>query len=120
MVSSLTQEGLDDAWNVMNNFKSTMVDSNIFIARRNEQRKKWMWNYVQFRLNEVHEWMKHCMNISLMNCPFRCSRNIPLLKKGAKTWKRLWHGKRQARGQRPMSLFRSFLTIGDDMLVFVA
>ena len=53
MMSSLTGFGLDDVTAAMEKFRSTMIDNEQWELRRAEQRKRWMWNYVNNRLLEV-------------------------------------------------------------------
>lgn len=58
LVSSKTGAGLDEAWEKLTNFKNALLENEEFHRRRSNQRKKWMWNYIQIRLldmfNEHH------------------------------------------------------------------
>ena len=37
---------MDEAWTKLLEFKRVMSDNGEFERRRNDQRRKWMWNYV--------------------------------------------------------------------------
>eukprot|EP00095_Tigriopus_kingsejongensis_P009342 maker-scaffold362_size196086-snap-gene-0.27 protein:Tk09342 transcript:maker-scaffold362_size196086-snap-gene-0.27-mRNA-1 annotation:"hypothetical protein CAPTEDRAFT_114900" len=53
LVSSLTREGLPDIWDVMTKYKDIMVENDELERKRANQRKKWMWNYINDRLVEI-------------------------------------------------------------------
>ena len=56
MMSSLSGEGLDKVWSSMCEYREAMSEDGRLEHRRAEQRKKWMWNYINYRLLEVrHE-----------------------------------------------------------------
>ena len=53
LVSSKLGTGLDDVWEKLNDFKHVLVENNKFQAQRSDQRKKWMWNYINNRLQDI-------------------------------------------------------------------
>jgi LAO/AO transport system kinase len=53
MVSSLTGDGLDAVWETMQKFKAIMEEDNMLEEKRAQQRKKWMWSYVNNRLIDL-------------------------------------------------------------------
>ena len=53
LVSALNNIGIDDVWNVMEEFRETMNESGELTEKRAEQRKKWMWSYIRHRLLDV-------------------------------------------------------------------
>ncbi len=69
MVSSLNGEGLKEVWEQLQAFRQVMLQSGEFEKRRAEQRKKWMWSYIQHRLLEVCKKMyAETLNSSLDRC----------------------------------------------------
>ena len=60
MMSSLTGEGLDKVWSSMCEYREVMAEEGRLEHRRAEQRKKWMWNYINYRLLEVCFQCKTC------------------------------------------------------------
>ena len=51
-ISSRSNEGIDDTWLALQDFKQTMIDNKAFEERRSAQQKAWMWQYIQHRLIE--------------------------------------------------------------------
>ncbi len=52
-MSCLTQEGLGEVWKTMEDFREVVVENGVLEQRRAEQRKQWMWSYVNHRLLDV-------------------------------------------------------------------
>ena len=53
MMSSLTGDGIEQVWESMSKYRNVMTDNDTLTTKRAEQRRKWMWSYVQARLMEV-------------------------------------------------------------------
>ena len=53
MMSSKTGEGLEQVQDNMNAFRSVMMETGEMERKRANQRKKWMWSYINNRLIEV-------------------------------------------------------------------
>lgn len=53
LISSKVGTGLDEAWERMVKFKNIMIESGDFYTQRSNQRKKWMWNYINNKLLDV-------------------------------------------------------------------
>ena len=53
LISSKLGTGLDKAWEKMTEFKNKMIDNGDFYTQRSNQRKKWMWNYINSKLLDV-------------------------------------------------------------------
>ncbi|XP_063841879.1 methylmalonic aciduria type A homolog, mitochondrial-like [Scylla paramamosain] len=49
-ISSLTQEGIPELWQVMLEFRRTMEDSGEFVGRRKTQRRAWLWTHLRDNL----------------------------------------------------------------------
>ena len=49
--SSLTGEGIDDLWHVIDKFKETVTTSGIFTSRRKEQTLAWVYSMVEENLH---------------------------------------------------------------------
>ncbi|XP_065883680.1 methylmalonic aciduria type A protein, mitochondrial-like isoform X3 [Dysidea avara] len=64
-LSSLNNEGISEVWNVMEEFRDTMLEVGTFEERRKEQRKTWMWNNVQWQL--MQKFQRHPEVVSMIN-----------------------------------------------------
>lgn len=53
MVSSLTGEGLQTVWETMTDFRTIMSENDELAKKRADQRRKWMWSYIQHKLVDV-------------------------------------------------------------------
>ena len=53
LISSKLGTGLDKVWEIMTEFKNKMIDNGDFYTQRSNQRKKWMWNYINNKLLDV-------------------------------------------------------------------
>ena len=52
-MSSKTGEGLDKAWDKLEEYRNTLSEVGEIDRKRGLQRKKWMWNYIQDQLLRV-------------------------------------------------------------------
>ncbi len=50
MASALTGEGMEEVWSQMGSFREAMAEGGEAERRRAEQRKRWMWSYLNHRL----------------------------------------------------------------------
>jgi len=55
-MSSRTGDGIKEAWEVMCDYKNTMINAGELDRRRAEQRKNWMWAYIQSNLLLVRQY----------------------------------------------------------------
>ncbi|KAG0711875.1 Methylmalonic aciduria type A, mitochondrial [Chionoecetes opilio] len=49
-ISSLTQEGIPELWELMQEFRHTMEESGEFVERRKTQRRAWLWTHLKDNL----------------------------------------------------------------------
>ena len=50
MASALHDEGIGEAWHVVEEFVAAMKTAKEFGVRRKLQRKLWMWNHIDWKL----------------------------------------------------------------------
>ena len=53
LISSKTGDGLEEAWQKLEEYRRVMMDNGDFERKRSHQRRAWMWNYINDRLLEV-------------------------------------------------------------------
>jgi putative protein kinase ArgK-like GTPase of G3E family len=55
LLSSKTGEGLDKAWEKLEDYQKALSEIGEIEEKRALQRKKWMWNYIQDQLLRVRQ-----------------------------------------------------------------
>ena len=63
LLSSKTGDGLDKAWDKLEEYRDTLSEVGEIERRRALQRKKWMWNYIQdqlLRVSHYGQFFKMC------------------------------------------------------------
>uniref|UniRef100_A0A1X7V1D0 AAA+ ATPase domain-containing protein n=1 Tax=Amphimedon queenslandica TaxID=400682 RepID=A0A1X7V1D0_AMPQE len=51
-VSSFTNEGVNEAWETMTEYKETLLEKDLFNEKRMLQQKTWLWYHIQWQLME--------------------------------------------------------------------
>ncbi|XP_076033460.1 mitochondrial ribosomal protein L16 isoform X3 [Oratosquilla oratoria] len=52
-VSSVTGEGIEELWEILQKYRKTMENSGDFLSRRQTQQKSWMWTHLNENLMSV-------------------------------------------------------------------
>ncbi|XP_069130110.1 methylmalonic aciduria type A homolog, mitochondrial-like [Argopecten irradians] len=52
-ISSLHNQGIEDLWETMGTFKTTMTESEEFANKRQAQKRTWMWNYIRDNIMDL-------------------------------------------------------------------
>lgn len=53
LTSAAQNKGIDDLWNLLSKFKSTMLENNLFYAKREEQLSLWFWTHLRENLLDI-------------------------------------------------------------------
>ncbi|PIK56523.1 putative methylmalonic aciduria type A-like, mitochondrial [Apostichopus japonicus] len=61
-VSSKEGTNLDKTWDLLQEFKSTMITHGLFQAKRRQQQRVWMWSHIQDRMLEAFREDTHISN----------------------------------------------------------